>query len=374
MGLVVNAHYHIYIDTQELKHSSLHRLYVECLGEVTWVGAVYDQDCHGKIYQGKVVQTFGNGKAKIQVGSQRFLYCERSFKGEPVNVGDSVWVQAHSISALEMNEKDHKGTLNIALPCGPIVLYPFETGIHISQRLKQYPEFSNSLKHHFEPFAARCGIKFRLSSKDYSFSVLERLVKWVKHIWDTEQYNFTGFRVLNEVLHYFLEPACVYSNDDELTSWLFASIQAIFNITEVAHKRLPLDKEWLEDAWDRACRTSIPLLDDASMIIQETHACTVIDINAGSSSTSFDRINLEAVYVLPKLLSQGKFGGKILVDLLPIKHREESELLLKRFMAEWQGLDVSAQVFGISKMGLLEFIIPRKGVPLWWIDKKINEN
>jgi hypothetical protein len=341
--------------------------------EISWVGAVFSPDMHGKIYQGKVSQTFGNGKSKIRVDKNTFLYAERSFKGDNLNVGDPVWVQAHSISSLEIEDKDYKGTLNVALVCGPIILYPFETGIHISHRLKQYPEFAHSLKQHFEPFAGRFGIKFRLSSKDYSFLVLERLIKWVKYIWDSEQYNHVGFRILNEILHFFLEPSTVYSNDSELTEWLLKSIETIFSVEYVSRKSLPSDQEFLEDAWDCACRKKIPLIDEASMVIEETHACTVIDVNAGAS-VSYERVNLEAIYALPKILLQGKFGGKIIVDLLPFKNREESEYLLKRFTAEWQVLEVSAQVFGISKMGLLEFILPRKGLPLWWLDKKIIKN
>lgn len=369
----MNPHYHIYIDQTATDQAPLHRLFVESLGEISWVGAAYNQDMQGKIFQGKVAQTFGNGKCKIQVDKHTCLYAERSFRGTNVNVGDSVWVQAQSIYPLEIESKDYKGTLNVALACGPVILYPFETGVHISQRLKHYPEFAHSLKQHFEPFAGRFAIKFRLSAKDYSFSILENLIKWVKYIWDSQQYNDVGFRILDEILHFFLEPVGLYCNDEVLATWLLKSLHAIFNTNSVACKNIPSDKEMLEDAWERTCRRKIPLMDEASMVIEETHACTVIDVNAGAS-VSYERINLEAIHALPKILTQGKFGGKIVVDLLPIKNREESEYLVKRFMDECQVLDVSAQVFGISKMGLLEFILPRKGLSLWWLDKKITEN
>ncbi|QOL19972.1 ribonuclease E/G [Candidatus Bodocaedibacter vickermanii] len=364
--------YQIYIDKKTIDQNNIYRVFVGQSGSICSVNAFVDQDAHGKIYHGKVAQIFSNGKAKVQIDTNAILYAERSFKEANLNVGESVWVQAHSISPTEMEHKDLKGTLNIALPCGPVILYPFEPGVHISHRLKQYPEFAHNLKLQFAALAGRFGVKFRLSAKDYSFKLLEHIISFSKTVWDQHAYNKPEFATLNSLLSYCLHPVEIFTNDPESCEWLVSSMERIFE-TRIKIRRLPDDIEFLEEAWDRVSSRVFPLLNGGSILIEETSACTTIDINAGSDQ-SFTNVNREVMRVLPKILYQGRYGGKIVVDMLPIPNREESERLVRQFESEWSALDVSAQLFGVSKMGLLEFILPRRGYPLGWIDKNILKN
>lgn len=365
----MDTSYQIYIDKKAINHETVYRVFVGHAGSICAVSAFVDQDTHGKIYHGKVAQTFSNGKAKVQIDSNTFLYSERSFKGSNLNVGESVWVRAHSISPSEMECKDLKGTLNIALPCGPVIVYPFEPGIHISHRLKQYPELANSLKLKFEAVSGRFGVKFRLGAKDYSFKLLENIISFSKTVWDQQAYNKPEFAILNWVLSYCLHPVEFFTNDFESCEWLASRVEHIFE-TGMKVSRLPNDIEFLEDVWDHASSHVFPFVNGGNILIEETAACTTIDINAGADQ-SFINVNRDVMQVLPQILYQGRFGGKVVVDMLPIPNREESERLVRQFESEWGDLDVSAQLFGVSKMGLLEFILPRRGYPLGWIDKNI---
>jgi hypothetical protein len=371
-GATVETRYQIYIDRKTVDQATVSRVFVGRAGSICFVSAFADQDAHGKIYHGKVAQTFSNGRARILIDIGAFVYTERSFKGGNLNVGESVWVQAQGISPSEMDQKDLKGTLNVALPCGPVIVYPFEPGIHISHRLKQYPEFAHSLKLQFEALAGRFGVKFRLGAKDYAFKILENIISFLKTVWDQQTYNTPDFSILNSLLSYCLYPVEIFTNDSSSCEWLVSSIERIFE-TRIKVSRLPGDMEFLEDAWDRASSNVVPLLNGGSILIEETSACTSIDINAGFDQ-SFTNVNREVMKILPKVLYQGRFGGKVVVDMLPIPNREELERLVRQFESEWSDLDVSAQLFGVSKMGLLEFILPRRGYPLEWIDKNILKN
>ncbi|GEM_PF-2423337 len=368
----MQATYQIYIDKKVVGESCAYRVFVTTNGRVCCVSAFVDHDAHGKIYQGKVTQVFSNGKAKIQTKDKGHLYLERSFKGNLLNVGESVWAQAHSISSMEMDHKELKGTLNIALPCGPVLLYPFEPGVHMSHRLKQYPEFSNNLKLQFEPLSGRFGVKFRLSAKDYSYAQLEKIITFLKATWDQEAHNKPQVAIMNALLPYFLYPTDVFTNDMPFCEEITTDIKAIFECC-IKIKGLPLDTEFLEEAWDHASSNNFPLLNDGSVLIDETHACTAIDINAGSDQ-SYTNVNREVLEILPKILYQGRFGGKVVVDLLPISNREETDRLIRLFESGWADTDISPQMYGVSKMGLLEFVLPRRGYPLWWIHKKILKN
>jgi Ribonuclease G/E len=363
----MNQNYQIYIDKKQMKNCDVYRMFVYCNRELCWIGGYVSLDPHQKIYRGTVRQCFLNGKAKIQLEDNSYLYAEHTFKGKRLNVGDVVWVQAKGISPLEMAHKDPKGTLNIALSFGPILLYPFETGVHISQRLKQYPEFVQYLKQHFEPLAGRYGIKFRLSSKNYSLKLLTQITAFVKSIWENEEYNDPKFIILNQLLSYCLYPTEIFTNDLNLKEWLAKKLYEILDMSPNV-KSLPTEIENLEDDWDEACRLYVQLSNESNLMIEETSGGIVIDVNAGFNS-SYTNVNQEAVKVLPGLLSQKGLGGKFMVDLLPISSSVEREQLLKQFDIALTTLDISAQVFGISRMGLLEFILPRRGYPLWWIDK-----
>jgi len=363
----MDASYQIYIEKKSVNYSDLYRIFVQHKEKIEYVSCYVDKDFHQKIWQGKVVQTFPNNRIRIQLNTNTYVYTERSFKGRQTNIGEIVWVQTTNVSSLEAAYKDPKGTLNVALPCGPVILHPFETGVHISQRLKQYPEFANSLKKHFEPFAGRCGIKFRLSAKDYSLALLEEVVSFLKITWDERRYNRPEFLILNSLLSYFLFPTEVFTNDSSLADGLSANLYAIFQ-TKPKVRELPQELHSLEEAWESSCRNVIPLAKGGSVMIQETPACIAIDVNAGSE-TSYDRVNREVIEMLPQILYQGRFGGKVVVDLLPVSSKDESERLLQQFKANWYSFDVVPQLFGISRMGLLEFILPRRGHPLWWIDK-----
>lgn len=363
--------YQIYIDKQTVDQINVYRVFVCSNGSICSVNAFADHDIHGRIFQGKVAQVFTNGKAIVQIDNNAALYIERSFKNSFLDVGETVWVQAHGVSPLEIEYKNLKGTLNVALPCGPIIIYPFEPGIHISHRLKQYPEFAHNLKLQFESLAGRFGIKFRLSAKDYSYALLEKIISYTKHVWDLGLYNTPQFLILNMLMPYFLSPADIFTNDTSSCEWLASSLEHIFDIS-VNVKGLPSDIEFLEDAWDNACKRTL-LLSNSSICIEETRACTTIDVNAGSNQAHIN-VNREAMEKLPHLLYQGRFGGKVVVDMLPIVNREESDRLIRIFEAGWVDIDVFPQVYGVSKMGLLEFILPRRGYPLWWINKKILKN
>ncbi|MCP5322909.1 MAG: ribonuclease E/G [Candidatus Paracaedibacteraceae bacterium] len=360
--------YQIYIEKTSCISADLFRVFVLQGGNVVSIYAHVSEDKHQRIYLGKVNQTFQNNKAKIKITNKDDVYTERAFKEHNINVGEEVWVQTKSVSPSEMDYKEYKGTLNIALPLGPIILYPFDSGIHISKRLKQYPEFANSLKHHFQKFSGAFGIKFRLSAKNYTFQQLEKIISFLKHIWLKGQYNHLGFLITSSLVDYFLSSVEVFTNDISIKNWLTESVKFIFAKVPKVNK-LQEGDENLEDAWDLACRKVINLPKGGSLFINETPACVVIDVNAGAE-TYYEQVNKEVVKLLPEFLYQGRFGGKFVVDLLPIHKREEAVELINIFNNACHAKDISIQSFGISKMGLLEFIIPRRGYPLWWIDKK----
>jgi Ribonuclease G/E len=369
---MVSQDCHIYIERTICEDVKIYRIFVYRQNYLQHIGVFTSDDLHNSICLGKVAQVFGNGKCVIETLEGIHVYAERSFKGKKLNVGENVYVQIHSISSLEMNEKHHKGTLNIGLPFGPIIFYPFEAGVYISNRLKHHPEYVHSLKQHFEERVNRCGIKFRVCAENYSLSELDNILSYVQGIWQVQHYNHINYKLLGWLLTNTLSKAIVYTNDVDLKLFLQLEVSALIPNSPPI-KSMPIDCDFMYDDWDKACVTTVDLKQGSNLIIQETKACVVVDVNAGSA-VSFDAVNDQVVQTLPKLLYQGRFGGKVVVDLLPISSKQEEKLLNEKFSNQWKEIDISVQTYGISKMGLLEFILPRQGCPLYQINKKFFKN
>lgn len=62
----MQSSYQIYIDKKTVGGAQVYRVFIVNNGSICNVSAFVNHDAHGKIYQGKVVQLFPNGKAKIQ--------------------------------------------------------------------------------------------------------------------------------------------------------------------------------------------------------------------------------------------------------------------------------------------------------------------
>lgn len=100
------------------------------------------------------------------------------------------------------------------------------------------------------------------------------------------------------------------------------------------------------------------------IVIEETEAMTVVDVNSGEGcgknlEESALKTNVEAIEELARQIRLKNLGGIIIVDLINLKEKENVEELLKK-VKEILSED-NVKIYGLTKLGLLELTRKREG-------------
>lgn len=107
----------------------------------------------------------------------------------------------------------------------------------------------------------------------------------------------------------------------------------------------------------------VPLGNGASLVIERTEALTVIDVNAGERGNALD-VNLEAAVEIARQLRLRNVGGIVVVDFVNMKGRGDGERLLTALARAVEDDPAQTQVYGLSKLGLVEMTRNRRGIAL----------
>ncbi|WP_431859028.1 ribonuclease E/G [Azospirillum sp.] len=119
----------------------------------------------------------------------------------------------------------------------------------------------------------------------------------------------------------------------------------------------------LDSEIDTLLGTRVPLSAGGSLVIERTEALTVVDVNAGERGNALDA-NLEAAREIARQLRLRNVGGIVVVDFVNMKSRGEAERLLTALSAAVADDPAQTQVYGLSKLGLVEMTRARRGTAL----------
>ena len=133
----------------------------------------------------------------------------------------------------------------------------------------------------------------------------------------------------------------------------------------VRHDGLPrlFDLRDLDAEIDRLLGPRVPLSGGGSLVIERTEAMTVVDVNAGERGNPLD-VNLEAATEIARQLRLRNVGGIVVVDFVNMRSRGESERLLTALAGAVESDPAQTQVYGMSKLGLVEMTRARRGTAL----------
>ncbi|KAA0682391.1 ribonuclease E/G [Roseomonas genomospecies 6] len=109
--------------------------------------------------------------------------------------------------------------------------------------------------------------------------------------------------------------------------------------------------------------TRVPLSGGGSLVIERTEAMTVVDVNAGERGNPLD-VNLEAAAEIARQLRLRNAGGIVVVDFVNMRNRGDSERLLNALSRAVEDDPAQTQVYGLSKLGLVEMTRARRGTAL----------
>ena len=122
----------------------------------------------------------------------------------------------------------------------------------------------------------------------------------------------------------------------------------------------------LELRIQEALRERVWMKSGGYLVIQPTEALTVIDVNSGKSVAKkkeqehYLKINLEAAGEVAHQMRLRNLSGMIVVDFINMESEEDNELLLKTLREYVRADRVPTQIWGLTKLNLVE--ITRKKV------------
>lgn len=115
----------------------------------------------------------------------------------------------------------------------------------------------------------------------------------------------------------------------------------------------------IADLLDR--RVALPR--GGSLVIEPTEALTVIDVNAGDRANPLD-VNLDAAAEIARQLRLRNIGGIIVVDFVNLRARSDADRVLAALTRAVDSDPLQTQVYGMSKLGLVELTRARRGSAL----------
>jgi ribonuclease G len=350
------------------------------LAEVFWA----DQNENvGKIYKARVKDIIpGLSCAFVDIGLAKnaFLYAGDVIlpgkkRGAQVfdllKSGQDILVQ---VKKEAFSEKGARVTGNITIPGHFLVLLPFQGEVSISRKItdSKRREYLRSLVESYKPRDFGCILRTACleADDDEILAELDELIK----VWEeierryqrmkTPSLIYEDIDVLERTLRDYLDMDIhrIILNNERLKERVLNYLQQKNTICNgVIYEPGDLfEKYGLEKDIRRALRRKIWLKNGGYLIIDETEAMTVIDVNSGKYTGKDDfedtvyRINLEASIEIPRQLRLRCLGGIILIDFIDMKNKHNQEEIVETLKRELAKDKAHTRIIGMTGLGFLE--------------------
>ncbi len=344
------------------------------------------------VYRGKVVRVLpGMQAAFVDIGREKngFLYRDDllsfhlSTEDEElkkkrsvshfVNKGEEILVQ---VTKEEFGTKGPRLTGVISFPGQFLVYMPAGGYVAVSRRFSNESERERWRKSGEELIKGEEGLIIRTSCEGQQTEVIERELHFFRTFWQ---------ELMKEAKQQ-KAPALVYQSSsliersirDFPTSLIdeiiVDSVQEYHLLKELLEPypdlqqsvRLYNNKENIFSAYgiekeiEKALRRQVWLKNGAYIMIDETEALTVIDVNTGKFTGKIDlqdtvrKTNSEAAKEIAKQLKLRNIGGIIIIDFIDMKREEDREQVLDELKRELLKDRTKTNVVGLTGLGLVE--------------------
>jgi ribonuclease G len=116
----------------------------------------------------------------------------------------------------------------------------------------------------------------------------------------------------------------------------------------------------IEAELEKALRRHVWLKSGANLVIDQTEALTVVDVNTGKFTGKLDlqdtivKTNIEAAKEIARQLRLRDIGGIIIIDFIDMKKVQDKQTVLDAFQASLKKDRTKTNVVGFTGLGLLE--------------------
>ena len=317
-------------------------------------------------------------KGKNPDGRNAFMFLNES---KSIKAGQNVIVQ---ITKNARQNKAPRVSTRVSVPGRWLVLVPDSDELGVSRRIsdnherKRLKKIAEDLKEKTPGF----GIVIRTAAEGITQELLEAdlrslLKLWddIKHKADTSHapcllYRDTGTlgRVLRDNITGHVDEIIVDDQEEFERSQGFIerffperpSLQLYTGVTPI------FEYFGIEQEIQKAVDRKVWLRSGAYLVIDQTEALTVIDVNTGKFISAPDMrhtvlaTNLEAAEEIARQLRLRAIGGIVVVDFIDMEEEQDRHELIKHF-SECTARDrLKARVFSVTQLGLVELTRKRE--------------
>ena len=340
----------------------------------------------GNIYAGKVVSVVeGMQAAFVDIGQEKNAYYyygsqraktdtfER--KSKKPKTGDTVTVQVQKDA---VGQKGAVVTDKIALIGKFLILLLTESGqINVSQKIENSDE-KKRIKHCME----------QILPKEYGVIVRTQGEHKIQEVFEQEiKYLLKQAEKIKNTKDFLKPPALLYEYGDSIVKLLrdldmsdideivindknrFETLQEqnVFEHIIYTEKKASFFSEYfVEKQLQKALQQRVWLKSGGFIVIEQTEACVVIDVNTGKYTGKKNleqtilKTNLEAAEEIAKQLRLRNLSGIIIADFIDMPKKNQQQLLIKSLKEFVKKDRIKTTVVSMTELGLVQ--ITRKKI------------
>ncbi len=288
--------------------------------------------------------------------------------------------------------KGVKVTSKIAIPGRYLVLLPFDKLLGVSKKIKLFQE-RKRLRYVVKEFNQReYGCIIRTAANGKSKEELERDWSYLKSVWEEMEYKIKKHNspcliykdasltktLIRDMLDVRVENIIVDSNPvfNEVKSYLnWISPQMLSKLKLYKGGNSVFEEFEVEKDIANIYRRTVRLKSGGSIVIDQTEAMTVIDVNSGRSTDNEQELtavntNLEAMVEVCKQIRLRDMGGMVVIDFIDMLNENNKKKLfneVRRIMSRDRAKSV---IFPLTQLGLMQITRQRINQN---ISEKVNE-
>jgi len=325
----------------------------------------------GSVFKGMVRRIAKSlGGAFVDIGLEKEAYLPLKESQAPLKEGSEVIVQ---VKREPIEDKGAKLTQRVSIPGKYLVYLPTSSHIYVSSKIGD-EETRKRLREFFEKSLRGDGVIVRTCARWLDEDVLIQELDFLRKKWESIKESAKAVKTglvyeeiplhLQAIRDHWFEIGEVVIDNRGLWSAILSFIEKEFpdligKVRFVRDLSVFFKKYGLDSALGKLFTKYVWLKGGGYIVVEETEAMTVIDVNSGSGcgdtlEENALRTNLEAAEEIVKQIKLRDIGGIIVIDFIDMKERKNREKLIKRIRDLFVDEGSKVHVYGITPLGLLE--------------------
>ncbi len=341
-----------------------------------------DQQYSGQIHYGRItkVQSSMNG-AFVELGGKKQAFLPFSLAKDIMPLIEGQYAIVQVIRDAE-DGKDLRVTANINLTGLYWVLYPMRPKVMKLSKKINAKDDQERIATLLEPWLETYGITARTAARtadndllSQEFDRLDRLWQWLNTQVKTLRKPKKLLDFAHPLIQLLLEdveitPEVIIFNSDAYLNKTMQELEDHFQFPEIelaTSEQLEVFEDFNvdEDFWN-LLEAKVPLDGGGNLIIEETSAAVIIDVNGGGAQSAQQvmEVNFKACHEIARQIRLRNLSGQILIDFISVNNKNHYQQLIMRLRQILKYDSQKPDILGFTKLGIMEVTRRKRGLSM----------